>query len=102
MTIIPSCRLWCQRASLLGWSPVRLIGGRKGDKAMKRIRTRAGFVVGAVVLVLTTPGLTARLNAQETRGKIAGRIADTSKAILPGATVTVTDVARNTVATATS
>jgi hypothetical protein len=64
---------------------------------MKRIGTRARFVLGAVILALTTHVLTARLNAQETRGKITGRITDTSKAILPGATVTVTDVARNTV-----
>ena len=69
---------------------------------MKRIRTRARFVLGAVVLVLTTHVLAARLDAQETRGKISGRVSDSSKAILPGATVTVRDVARNTVATATS
>ena len=55
---------------------------------MKRIGTRARFVLGAVILALTTHVLTARLNAQETRGKITGRITDTSKAILPGATVT--------------
>jgi hypothetical protein len=40
--------------------------------------------------------------AQETRGKITGRVTDTSKAIIPGASVTVTDVARGTVASATT
>jgi len=38
--------------------------------------------------------------AQETRGKITGQVTDTSKAIIPGATVTVTDMARGTVASA--
>ena len=38
--------------------------------------------------------------AQETRGKITGRVTDTSKAVIPGATVTVTDMARGTTATA--
>lgn len=40
--------------------------------------------------------------AQETRGRITGRVTDTSKAIIPGASVVVTDVARNTTATATT
>ena len=69
---------------------------------MKRVCTRARFILRAAVLVVATLVLTTPLNAQETRGKITGRITDTSKAILPGATVTVTDVARNTVATVAS
>ena len=69
---------------------------------MKWAGMGARFILKAAVLVLTTLVLTTPLNAQETRGKITGRVTDPSKAILPGATVTVTDVARNTVATATS
>jgi hypothetical protein len=37
--------------------------------------------------------------AQDTRGKITGRVVDSSKAVIPGATVTVTDVARGTSST---
>jgi len=40
--------------------------------------------------------------AQETRGKIAGRVTDPSKAVIPGATVTVTDATRGTMVTVTT
>jgi hypothetical protein len=46
--------------------------------------------------------LPASLHAQETRGKITGRVTDTSKATVPGASVTVTDVARGRTSTTTT
>jgi hypothetical protein len=46
--------------------------------------------------------LPASLHAQETRAKITGRVTDTSKATVPGASVTVTDVARGRTASTTT
>jgi len=40
--------------------------------------------------------------AQETRGRIAGRVSDTTRAPIPGASVTVTDAARGTTASSTT
>ena len=40
------------------------------------------------------------VSAQETRGRITGRVTDTTKAAVPGATVTVNDAARGTTTTA--
>ncbi len=57
----------------------------------------------ALVLVLAAlVVLPAALSAQETRGRITGRVTDSTKATVPGATVTVTDTARGTTVTATS
>ena len=50
----------------------------------------------AAVLLLLALVLPASVYAQETRGRIIGRVTDASKAVIPGATVTVTDTARNT------
>jgi hypothetical protein len=69
---------------------------------MERKCAAASFVPWAVAFVLMALILPATLNAQETRGRITGRVTDTSKAIIPGATVTVTDVARGTKASATT
>jgi hypothetical protein len=55
----------------------------------------------AFALVLLALAVPASLVAQEARGKITGRVVDSSKGAIPGATVTVTDVARN-VSTATT
>jgi hypothetical protein len=54
----------------------------------------------AVALLLAVLVLPASLSAQETRGKIVGRVTDTTKATIPGATVTVTDPTRGTTTTA--
>src|SRR4030095_2700238 len=62
----------------------------------------ASFVLWTVASLMMALVLPASLHAQETRGKISGRVTDTTKAILPGASVTVTDVARGTTATATT
>lgn len=63
---------------------------------MERRRSRARLVGFAAVLLLLALVLPAPVDAQETRGRITGRVTDASKAVIPGATVTVTDVARNT------
>jgi hypothetical protein len=57
---------------------------------------------GIVLLVAVALVAASAAFAQETRGKITGRVTDASKAIIPGATVTVTDAARGTVTTVTS
>ncbi len=65
---------------------------------MERNRTPASRVCGALGFVLTALFLTVPLHAQETRGRITGRVLDTTKATVPGASVKVTDVARGTTA----
>ncbi|MCX6538099.1 MAG: carboxypeptidase-like regulatory domain-containing protein [Acidobacteria bacterium] len=69
---------------------------------MERKRTPASFVPWAVVFLLMALVLPPSLYAQETRGKISGRVTDTSKAIIPGASVTATDVTRGSVASTTT
>ncbi len=65
---------------------------------MQPKRSLASHVPWAVALLLMALALPAALHAQETRGKIVGRVTDTSNGALPGATVTVTDQARGTTA----
>jgi len=67
---------------------------------MERERTPVRFVRWTVVFLLMALVVPASLYAQETRGRITGRVTDVSKSTVPGATVTATDVARNTMATA--
>ena len=69
---------------------------------MERKRTPASFVPWAVAFLVMALVLPVSLQAQETRGKITGRVTDASKAIIPGATVTVTDVASGSVNTTTT
>jgi len=69
---------------------------------MERKRAPASFVPWAVAFLLIALVLPASLYAQETRGRIIGRVTDTSKAMVPGASVTVTDVARGTTASTTT
>ena len=69
---------------------------------MERKRKRASFVPWAVAFLLVALALPASLQAQETRGKISGRVTDSSKATIPGASVTATDVTRNSVASTTT
>src|SRR5437763_2457339 len=59
---------------------------------MKMKFTMASWVLIAVCLLFMIP---APLQAQELRGKITGRVTDPNGAVVPGATVKVTDVARN-------
>ncbi len=69
---------------------------------MERKRTPTRCVYGALTLLLTALLIPVTLRAQETRGRITGRVADTTKAPIPGASVTVTDAARGTTATSTT
>ncbi|MBE3064113.1 MAG: carboxypeptidase regulatory-like domain-containing protein, partial [Spirochaetes bacterium] len=69
---------------------------------MERKCTAARIVPWAVAFLLMALVLPASLHAQETRARIAGRVIDTSKATVPGASVTVTNPARGTTATATT
>ena len=65
---------------------------------------KANKVRGRVIppLVAAFLGLAAAVTAQETRGRITGQVVDTTKAALPGASVTVTDQARGTAAFSTT
>jgi len=67
---------------------------------MERRCLPASFVRRVMVVALMAIVLPAALYAQETRGRITGRVTDSSKATVPGATVTVTDATRGTTATA--
>jgi len=69
---------------------------------MERKRTPASFVPWAAAFLLIALALPASLHAQETRGRITGRVTDTTKATVPGASVTVTDVARSRTASTTT
>ena len=63
----------------------------------KKLRLIAGFALAAICMLV--PAL---LQAQELRGKITGRVTDASGAVIPGATVKVTDVARAATSTLTT
>jgi hypothetical protein len=56
----------------------------------------------AVAVALMAFLLPVAVYGQETRGKITGRVTDTSKAVVPGAAVSAIDAARGTTATAVS
>ena len=53
-------------------------------------------VVVSMLIVLVVP---VSLSAQEVRGKITGRVVDSNKASVPGASISITDVARGTTVT---
>ena len=55
--------------------------------------------LAVLLLLVTTAG---RAHAQEFRGGISGRVTDSSKGRLPGATVTMTNVATNVASTTTT
>src|SRR5215470_15628871 len=63
----------------------------------KRSHFIAGFALAAICLLVP-----AIVRAQELRGKISGRVTDSSGAVIPGATVKVTDVARAAASTVTT
>jgi len=69
---------------------------------MERKRRSASLVPWAVAFLVMVLVLPASLQAQETRGKISGRVTDATKAMIPGASVTVTDVTRGTTASTTT
>ena len=64
---------------------------------MIRIRVFHGLVCAALLLAVT-----GAVHAQEFRATVKGQVTDSSKASLPGATVTVRNQETNEVATATT
>ena len=66
---------------------------------MEGTHHRTRYVIWMIVLALVVLALPAVADAQETRGRITGRVTDATKGAIPGATVTVTDPARNTTVT---
>jgi hypothetical protein len=70
---------------------------------MERRRTRAaGVGLVAALSSLLLLSLPSSSPAQETRGRIIGRVTDTTKAAIPGASVTVSDTQRGTTSTSTT
>ena len=67
--------------------------------SIKSTSLLAGYAFAVTCLLLLLP---ASLHAQELRGRITGRVMDPNGAAVPGATVKVTDLARNTTATITT
>ena len=59
-------------------------------------RVRVGHLLVASLLAVATVGAPTAAHAQEARGTITGTVVDPSKAVLPGALVTVTNVAMGT------
>jgi hypothetical protein len=72
-----------------------------GAGNMKSTTKKSHLIAGLVLfaLCLLVPAMA---QAQELRGKITGRVTDASGAVIPGATVKVTDVARATTTTLTT
>jgi hypothetical protein len=96
---IPAQESW----GLDRWRPAGPSAFRRREiEEMERNHTAARFVPWAAAFVLMALIFPASLHAQETRGRITGRVVDTSQAVIPGATVTVTDAARGTTVTATT
>ena len=69
---------------------------------MEPKRTPARDVYGALAFLMTALFLTVSLHAQETRARITGRVTDTTKAAISGASVKVTDTARGTTTSSTT
>src|SRR5215472_7741789 len=67
--------------------------------SLKSTSLLAGYAFAVTCLLLLIP---ASLHAQELRGRITGRVMDPNGAAVPGATVKVTDLSRNTTATITT
>jgi Carboxypeptidase regulatory-like domain len=57
---------------------------------------RVGLLLATVLLMAVALGLPASSTAQEARGTITGTVVDGSKAVVPGASVTVTNIAMGT------
>src|SRR5688572_21561318 len=66
-----------------------------GGTLMMRVRSCCGLLCAALILAMAGSA-----DAQELRATVKGQVADTSKAALPGATVTVQNQDTNEVATA--
>src|SRR5499427_10660 len=71
-----------------------------GAGTMKHTTKKSHVVAGLAFAICLR--VSALAQAQELRGKITGRVTDASGAVIPGATVKVTDVARATTTTLTT
>jgi outer membrane receptor protein involved in Fe transport len=69
---------------------------------MAMVTRSSRFFAGAVALVALIVAVSPRVRAQAVYGSIAGTVVDSSGAAVPGATVTITSVARRTVDTVTT
>ena len=67
-------------------------------KRLIRIARRRGAV--AVVVCLAYAALAGAAYGQDSRGTVTGTVTDTSKGVIPGATVTVTNAEMGTTASA--
>jgi len=66
------------------------------------MRSKAGITIQAFALLLSlvmTLSPIMVMGAQDTRGKISGKVTDANKAVVPGATVKITNVAMNATTT---
>src|SRR3954467_4240921 len=66
----------------------------KSEKGMKIMKKTLCTLLAALALTICFSGIT---SAQETTGSLVGTVKDTNGAAVSGATVTVTDQAKNTV-----
>src|SRR6185295_6156572 len=84
----------------------RLRGGRfvrrLEDEMPRRSHSRSHLAEALLLLAFAAAPVDAPVEAQETRGAITGTIADKSAAVLPGVTVTGTNVDTGVVTTAVS
>jgi hypothetical protein len=71
---------------------------QKEEKIMNKSFARNGFFA-ALLLVMLSFSL---VNAQEFRATVTGTVKDPNDAVIPGATVTITNVATNVSASATT
>src|SRR5262249_3732847 len=75
-------------------SKTRIRGRQNMKLTTKKLRLIAGCALAAICMLVPVIA-----QAQELRGKITGRVTDASGAVIPGATVKVTDVARSVTTT---
>ena len=67
-----------------------------------RFRSLAHMACAVVFVFVALVAATPKLKAQEVRGRINGKVVDQNKGAVPGATVKITDIARNTVTNLTT
>src|SRR5688572_29206605 len=73
----------------------------KEEKNMRSRWTPVAYVCSAILFVLIVLSPTS-LRAQEARGTFSGTVMDSNKAVVPGATITITNVAMGTNHTVTT
>ena len=87
-------------SAVLGWQPIWADSRRYGyvpqDGGVRMRLVRIRLLGSAVLIAALLPGLHGTSHAQEARGTITGTVLDSSKGVLPGAQVTVTNVSMGT------